>query len=380
MPAVEADRSRRRFLGRMLALTGCGLMGSFPHPSRATPTGVERPAAPRKMGQERALDLLDRHRAFDLHTHPGLFPMKGLSPDYAGDDAVAETVSDMLAGHLHGAFFSLIADRRILEIGSDGIRQTRAFEEGEAWADYERQASTLRDLLAVLPAEWATGAGDLEALQERGHVAAFVACEGGDCLEGRPERLERMYADGVRSLQLVHYARNELGDLQTAEPQHDGLSAVGREVVREMNRLGMLIDVAHASFATVEDVADASDAPFVLSHSQLAWGDRRHARFLDPAHARLVADAGGVIGMWPSGFGNDTFADFVDNTLRLVELVSVDHVGLGTDMDGNYRPVFDNYRQLPDWAEALLAKGLSAREVGKLVGENALGVLRRVVG
>ena len=141
----------------------------------------------------------------------------------------------------------------------------------------------------------------------------------------------------------------------------------------------MLIDVAHASFATVGEIADVSDAPVILSHSQLKWGAKQHPRLLDDDHAKIVAATGGVIGMWPPGFGNDTFADFVDNTLRMVELVGVDHVGLGTDMDGNYKPVFDNYTQLPDWTEALLAKSLSVSEVGMLVGGNAFRVLRQVL-
>ncbi len=368
------EHSRRRFLGSLFALASCGLLGCSLRSLRTTTEG--------EAAQQRTLDLLDRYHAFDLHTHPGVFPLRGGSSpgfSYAGDEGVAKTVSEMLNGHLSGGFFSLVADFKILEIGPNGVRASRAFEGGEAWADYQRQIAELKDLLEALPAELATQAADLEALQERGRVAAFVGCEGGDCLEGQPERLERMYLDGVRSLQLIHYTQNELGDLQTEEPLHNGLSEVGREVVQEMNRIGMLIDVAHASSTTVSDIANVSDAPIILSHSQLKWGDKQHPRLLDADQAKIIADTGGVIGMWPSGFGNETFADFVDNTLRMVELVGVDHVGLGTDMDANYMPVFDTYLQLPDWTEALLAKGLSKPEVGKLVGGNAFSVLGQVL-
>ena len=98
----------------------------------------------------------------------------------------------------------------------------------------------------------------------------------------------------------------------------------------------MLIDLAHASFKTVVDVAELSSNPLILSHSQLKWADKQHPRMLEPEHADAIAATGGVIDMWPSGFGNDTFADFVENTMRLIDLVGVDHVGLGTEMNSRF--------------------------------------------
>ena len=255
----------------------------------------------------------------------------------------------------------------------------RRFEPGEAWGECERQIATVKELPQDLPIELTTQAGDLEMSQRRGDIAAFVACEGGDCLEGQVGRLERLYVDGVRSLQLVHYAQNELGDLQTEDQVYGGLSQVGREVVQEMNRLGMVIDVAHASFATAHDVAEASDVPIILSHSLLKHGAKQHPRLLDPEHAEVVTATGGVIGMWPLDYGSDTFAEFIDNTLELIDLVGVDHVGLGTDMNGSYRPVFESYLQLPDWTAALLANGLSESDVSKLIGGNAVRVLGQVL-
>ncbi len=85
------------------------------------------------------------------------------------------------------------------------------------------------------------------------------------------------------------------------------------------------------------------------------------------------------VGAWPSGF-NNSFDEFVDNTLRLVEVAGIDHVGLGTDMDSNFKPVLDSYLQLPKWADALKAKGLSTEEVGKIMGGNAKRVLMKVIG
>jgi len=87
----------------------------------------------------------------------------------------------------------------------------------------------------------------------------------------------------------------------------------------------------------------------------------------------------GVIGAWPSGFANRTFDDFVDQTMRLIDVVGVDHVGLGTDMDGNFKPVFSSYLQLPDWVAGLRSKGLSEIDVAKVAGGNALRVVGQVL-
>jgi membrane dipeptidase len=297
---------------------------------------------------------------------------------YGGDESVRRTVDDMQVGHMWGGFFTVIADSILLELGPDGISVNRDFEPGEAWALYKKQMSDLKELLSTMPAVEAHVAEDVELLHAEGRVAAFIGCEGGHCLEGQIEHLEEMSDDGVLLLQLVHYAMNDIGDLQTLEPVYNGLSSFGRDVIREMDRLGMIIDVAHASFETVVNVAETSKNPMVLSHSQLKTDTKQHPRLIEPDHAKVIAETGGIIGMWPSGFGNDTMQDFVDNTMRLIDLIGIEHVGLGTDMDGNYKPVFDTYRQLPEWVAGLLEFGLSDEELARVVGGNALRVIKEV--
>lgn len=352
--------TRRDFLnGAALGLAIPLLPGS----GRALAGALGVRAAPR------AADL-----TFDLHCHPGALFWRG-SPQYPGDEAAIGRIREMVSGGMWSGFFSLVSDARILAITETGVRPVRAHEPGEAWGEYERQLGDLRSVLAEAPADIVTDRTGVERAVADRRIGVFLACEGGDCLEGEPARLERLYRDGVRSIQLVHYAQNELGDLQTEPGVFGGLSAIGREVVRGMNELGMVIDVAHASFETVMDVVAVSDAPIILSHSQLKGGESQHPRLLDPNHALLVAEAGGVIGMWPSGFGNTSLDEFVDNTLRLIDLVGIDHVGLGTDMDGNYRPVIGNYREFPDWLSLLSARGLSDRDIAKVGGENAFRVL-----
>ncbi len=369
MVTRNTNLSRRQFVGNVSAAASSILCG-YPQILLAQAADLTE--------RQRALNLLETQPSFDLHCHPGLFFTKGL-PRYPGPEAVARKVDEMLTGRLWGGFFAFVSDMKILQRDGGRLRASRSFEPGEAWAEYERQIVTVKELSEVVPVGLATQANELEAIPSQGRVAAFVACEGGDCLEGQVGRLERLYADGVRSLQLVHYAQNELGDLQTEDPVHGGLSQVGREAVQEMNRLGIVIDLAHASFATTRDVAELSDAPIIISHSALKHGAKQHPRLLDPDHADVIAATGGVIGMWPLGYANDTFAEFVDNTLQLVDLVGIDHVGLGTDMGSNYRSVLGNYQQLPDWTAALLANGLSESDVSRLVGGNAHRVLREVL-
>jgi membrane dipeptidase len=316
---------------------------------------------------------------FDLHAHPGAFYGKG-QPGYEGDAAIVRTVTGMRDAGMTGGFISLVADAPLIERTPTGIVPRGVYAAGDAEREYRRQLGLFRDLVAATPALLATRTSDLLRAQREKKVAAFLACEGGEFLDGKPERIDQLYADGVRSLQIVHYVPSVLGDLQTQPPQHRGLSAIGRAVVKRATAVGMVIDVAHASFDTVRDVASQTSAPIILSHSILKIDDSRPiaARAITEEHARLVARTGGVIGAWPSGF-NTSFDEFVANTKRLVDVVGIDHVGLGTDMDSNFQPVLSAYSQVTALGEGLRAKGLTESEVAKVLGGNMRRVLAQVV-
>lgn len=318
--------------------------------------------------------------SFDLHTHPGAFYNRG-RPIYPGDSAVRKTVGGMRAVSLTGAFFSLVSDAPLIARTSTGVVPRGTYGLGEGQAEYRRQLANLHALLKTTDAFLATRSSDLLRAQREHRVAAFLACEGGECLDGQPERIDQLYADGVRSIQLVHYVPSVLGDLQTQPRQHGGLSALGKAVVKRASTAGMIIDVAHAAFDTVRDVASHTSAPILLSHSILKIDEGRPlaARAISEEHAKLVAKTGGVVGAWPSSF-NASFAEFATNTKRLIDVVGIEHVGLGTDMDGNAKPVMSEYAQVTDWAEALQATGLSRADVAKVLGGNVQRVLAQVVG
>jgi len=313
---------------------------------------------------------------FDLHAHPGQFYRRGLST-YPGDQVSNKTVNEMNTVGFSGAFFSLVVDTLVTTVTPKGVVPAREFEKGEAWKEYKRQLNEFKAYGSTLPLRFCSTVSELKDRSSK-KVAAFIACEGGDFLESA-DQLDEMHADGVRAIQLVHYAPNPLGDLQTSASMHNGLSTTGKEVVKRMNQVGMVIDVAHASEKTVQDVAELTAAPIILSHSILKLEEERpiSARAITESHAKLVAGTGGVIGAWPSGFST-SFDDYVNNIFRLIDVVGIDHVGLGTDMDSNFKPVFDSYLQLPKLMEAFKSKGLGEADINKIVGGNAVRVLDSV--
>jgi membrane dipeptidase len=272
-----------------------------------------------------------------------------------------------------------VADSPVIRLGATGVSVTGKFAPGEAWKEYQRQLKEMKEFLQSTATQIGTQRSDVSDYANRKTVTAYLSVEGGDFLEGKSDNVDIAYADGVRSIQLVHYVPNDVGDLQTSAPTNNGLSTFGKEVVRRMNKLGMVIDVAHANYQTVKDVVALTDSPLLLSHSILEMeADRPIAkRAISKEHAKLISQTGGVIGAWPSGF-NKSFDEYVDNILRLVDLVGIDHVGIGTDMDGNFKPVFSSYNQYPALEQALKGKGLSSEEVGKIMGENAKRLLTKI--
>ena len=283
----------------------------------------------------------------------------------------------MNSTQVNGAFVSIVSDLPVLKINEGGKITSRKFNDGEAWGEYKRQLSILRELIAGSEAQISTSS---EELKTAGKVSLFLSCEGADFIEGIVDRIDLAYEDGVRSIQLVHYAPNDVGDLQTSDPINSGLSSYGKQIIQRMNELGMVIDLAHATLKTCQDVAEITGSPIMVSHSILQDGTNRplSARAISVEHAKLIAQTGGIIGAWPSGFSSG-MNDFANNTLRLIEAVGIDHVGLGTDMDANYLPVIADYFDVEKWTTALSEKGLSKKEIQKLVGGNARRVLKEVL-
>lgn len=312
----------------------------------------------------------------DVHAHPGRCFLRGLAATdplvrSLGADAAEQAIAEIKAGGLSAVVFSTVADLRVLRPdASGGLAAGRSFESGEAYADHRRQLGALKELGAREDVQLVLEPGDLSSDE----VGLIIGCEGGDFLEGRVDRVEEASRDGVRTITLVHYRINEIGDIQTEPPVHGGLSPFGVDVVREMNRAGIVIDLAHATRDVTKQVLDVSDKPVMISHSHLATGGDSHPRLLSLEHARLVSTNGGLVGAWPAGVALETFDDYLDEILRMIDQLGVDHVAVGTDMDANYKPVVTSYLEFPSIEVGLSERGLSATELEAVMGGNFVRV------
>ncbi len=330
----------------------------------------------------------DRGPWIDLHSHAGRCFLAGLTAEHPmvaslGAASVAEAVRDARAAGMTALVLATVSDLAVLRPDPvSGLRAHRDFRPGEAAADHRRQLDGLRSAVSAAGAPVATSAAEVDAAARDGRTVALLGCEGGDFLDGDLRRLEEARAAGVTVLTLVHYRVNEIGDVQTESPVHGGLSRFGREVVAECGRLGIVVDCAHASFATTMDVIESSSQPVIISHGQLGHAGHTgssHPRLLTAAHAASVTAAGGVIGAWPAGVTNRSLADFADEIIRLTEVAGPGGVAIGTDLDGNYRPVLTSYAQLADLTVLLRDRGLPADHIQQVLGGNAANLLHRTI-
>jgi membrane dipeptidase len=210
----------------------------------------------------------------------------------------------------------------------------------------------------------------LEA-RDRNEVAVMPALEGADALEGDIENLYKMHANGLRLIQLIHFRNNELGHTQTWPYSPGGLTEFGREVVREANRLGLIIDMAHANEETLADALELSKHPVIFSHGGVReYTD--HDRALTDDQIRAIAENGGVVGIWPHGRHISTVAEMVDYMEHVIKIGGIDHVGIGSDLRGISRYVigFDEEANFHAIAKEFLDRGYSDEDVGKVMGGN----------
>ena len=328
----------------------------------------------------RATALLERHPAIDTHAHPGRSYARSLAADSASGDAVAfeaRVVADMRAGRLAAASVAAVADAAVLRPTAAGMGVGRDFQPGEALALYRRQIADLHRVAEVNGLPIIRTPEDLDRCVGGAAPGMIVTVEGGDFLSGDPAGLlAARDRDDVRIITVVHYRPNELADNQTSPPRFNGLSPAGRSVVREMARLGLVVDMAHAAEPAVRQAMEITGGPLLCSHTHIKTAAYDHPRFITVETARAIAAAGGVVGSWPSGFGGSTLKDFADRIFALTEVVGPEHVALGTDMDGNYRPTLSNYRQLPLLVSELLRRGYGEGPVIALVGGNMRRLFR----
>jgi len=275
----------------------------------------------------------------------------------------------------------------------------------------------------------ATTAEEVRRARAQGKIAVLMGMEGGHMIDDDLGLLRIYAALGVRYLTLTHGSNTNWADSSTDDPKHNGLTPFGRSVVRELNRLGVLVDISHVSDKTFYDALEASRAPLIASHSSCR-ALCNHKRNMTDDMIRALAKKGGVIQInYNTGFLSQEYAEayrriadeikakdseadklygenmapviranerirreftaagklprvswekIVAHIDHVVKLVGVNYVGLGSDFDGATMPVgMEDCSKLERITEALLRKGYSEADIRKILGENTLRVLEQ---
>jgi membrane dipeptidase len=376
----------------------------------ATTTSPDSPPRDEKLWKK-ALEI--QRQAIVVDTHNDILSMM-IDDNYdLGVSSVGKYHTDiarMKQGGLTAEFFSVYIDRSFVR---DGGSARRALD----MIDYVYRAAERypNDLMMSY------SAADIRRAKKQNKIAALMGIEGGHAIEDSLMALRDFYRLGIRYMTLTHNNTNNWADSCCDEARNNGLSEFGKEVVREMNRIGMLVDVSHVSDKTMSDVLDISTAPVIASHSSArALADR--TRNIPDDLLRRFAKNGGVVmvNFYPGFIDRNvaaaskerdarllskmdelrvTYKDdskrlgeelnkllaanplpatplsvLIDHFDHIAKVAGMDHVGIGSDFDGvPSLPVgMEDISKLPNITYELLKRGYSERDLKKILGENFL--------
>ncbi len=326
----------------------------------------------------RAREIQDRVLSIDTHADiPLNFASSAYMPGYADGQV---NLDKMDAGGLDAAFF-------IVYVGqTERTEANYLSSKADALTKFDA-IHRMTDALYEDRIGLATTAAEARALHAQGKLVAFIGIENGYAIGTDISLLQDFRDRGARYMTLVHNGHNDIGD--SAQPQqrlndvpeeHGGLSAFGFEVVEELNRTGILVDVSHVSKKTMMDATMHSKAPVIASHSSVrALTD--HPRNMDDEQLLALRDNGGVIQI--VGFnsylvaeGRANVTDLADHIDYAVELIGIDHVGISSDFDGGGG--IDGWNGADETLNVtveLVRRGYSEEDIAKLWGENLLRIL-----
>ena len=323
----------------------------------------------------------------------------------------------MREGGMNAIFFSIWIDGRTM--GPAAV--VKALDQIDLVRENVRKYPS--DIVLARTAE------DVRRAHAQGKIAALMGVEGGHMM-GNDIHVLRIFADlGVRYMTLTHFYNDEWADSSTAKPEHNGLTDFGKDVVREMNRQGILVDISHVSDKTFYDALAVSKAPLIASHSSCR-ALCNHVRDMTDDMIKALAAKGGVIQInYARDFIDQAYKDasekasgdvvamfdalkkecnnddacigkkmneqqarltaegklphvswerIVDHLDHAVKLVGADHVGLGSDFDGATMPEgMEDCSKIPKITEALLRKGYSEEDICKILGGNTLRIMEQ---
>jgi membrane dipeptidase len=313
------------------------------------------------------------------------------------------------AGHLGGQFWSVY-----VSVDLKGAEATKVTME---------TMDIVRRMVARYPAtfEMAFTADDIVRIEKAGKTASLMGMEGGHSIDNSLGVLREMYLAGARYMTLTHFANTDWADSATDAPVHHGLTPFGKEVVREMNRLGMLVDLSHVSAKTMRDALEVSEAPVIFSHSSALAIDSHPRNVPDDVLALLPRNGGVVMANFYSGFVSEdlrqweaaqaaeatrqkalnpgdpevvakaaaawlqahpephaTIAQVADHIEHIRKIAGVDHIGIGSDFDGipTSPDGLSGVKDYPALFVELARRGWSDADLAKLSGGNILRAFR----
>jgi len=318
-------------------------------------------------------------------------------------------IARLRAGLLGGQFWSVYVPATLK--GADAVQAT--FE----------QIDVVHRIDAMYPDTFALAltADDVTRIHKSGRIASLIGMEGGHSINNSLGALRQLHAAGARYMTLTHSANNDWADSATDDPKHNGLTAFGKLVVAEMNRLGMLVDLSHVSAKTMHDALDSSAAPVIFSHSS-ARAVTNHARNVpDDVLVRMKQNGGVVMVTWVPSFVSEkvrtweadrsaaearfkslhdgdpakvksemdawraanarpraTLGDVADHVEHVMKVAGEDHVGIGADLDGiSTTPEgLESVADYPKLFAELLRRGHTEQQLKKLAGLNVLRVMK----
>jgi membrane dipeptidase len=381
------------------------------------PPAVAQQTTPDAQLLERAHRILDQVRIFDGHNDlpSELLDRAGSDPSRFDlklrQDTFMTDIPRLRAGRVGAQFWSAYVDNDSIPTGAS-LRQAL------------RQIDMIHRLVRQYPQdlELARTAADIERIQKQGKIASLIGVEGGHAIESSLSALRMLYELGTRYMTITHNTTLRWADAAADMPRNRGLSEFGEEVIREMNRLGMIVDLSHTSPETMRDAIRVSAAPVIFSHSSaralvdhprnvpddvlrtlpknggviqvtfvpdfdskaaFAWAQRRDSLF-ESVRSELddATEARARISAWMQANPqpNANISDVADHIDHVRSIAGIDHIGIGSDFDGiGHGPAgLEDVSTFPVLFAELLRRGYSEADLKKISSQNMMRVMRQV--
>lgn len=313
-------------------------------------------------------------------------------------DATAPYSVEGLNENLHARFRTDIPRLRQGGVGGQfwSVFVPSSLPEPEAVVATLEQIDYVHRLVDRYPSDLvlATTANDVRSAWESGRIASLMGIEGGHSIGGSLGVLREFARRGVRYMTLTHNDNTRWADSAAAIPEHNGLTEFGHDVIREMNAVGMIVDLSHVAETTMNAALETTSKPVIFSHSS-CFSQCNHPRNVPDDVLNKLARNGGVIMItFVPTFLSEEYSDWreagrvgpkpevtLQDVVRHIEhardLIGIDHIGLGGDFDGyeDFPPALQDVSTYPAVLECLAENGWSAAEIGRLTGGNLLRVL-----